>query len=83
MDVDSMRYSYKVIHANGFQESTRRYWLFKIHPKVERGDIVSVMAIPNPPKNKESKSKVDWDKRFTQLMSLTTTLVLLRAYINP
>ncbi|MFM8318245.1 MAG: hypothetical protein ACKOAV_07725 [Bacteroidota bacterium] len=51
-----------------------------MHPSVHPGDEISVILVPQRPKSKSDDKKVDWDKLSAKMITLLTTLALLRAY---
>ena len=64
-----------VEQPNGKINHTSDYLFFKIYPRVKPGSIVSVGAKPVKEKTATKEKKpLDWDKAFTQILSVTATL---------
>jgi len=64
-----------VEQPNGKINHTRNFLLFKSYPKVTPGSIVTVGSKPVKEKKAVAEKKpFDWDKAFTQILSLTATL---------
>lgn len=64
-----------VEQPNGKINHTRDFLFFKIFPKVKPGSIVAVGAKPVKEKTATKEKKpLDWDKAFTQILSVTATL---------
>jgi hypothetical protein len=69
---------FRVIHQNGIQSTTKKWFLFRKHPKVKKGDRVSLYYLTKAQKNKEVKP-VDWDKLVSRLLALFTTVALVQS----
>lgn len=79
-EVDTTDVYYKVKRQNGFEEVSRKARFGMRHPSVRPGDEISVILVPQRPKSKSDDKKVDWDKLSAKMITLLTTLALLRAY---
>jgi len=78
--VDTTDVYYKVKRQNGFEEVSRKARFGMRHPSVRPGDEISVILVPQRPKSKSDDKKVDWDKLSAKMITLLTTLALLRTY---
>ena len=64
-----------VEQPNGKINRTKNYILFKSYPKVSKGSVVVVPAkIPKDNKSGGEKKKVDWDKKLTQILAVTSVI---------
>ena len=85
---DGDRGNVTVLHPNGELGRTLNFGLFKVYPKIRKGDIVTVgykpiKAIEDKTKKKED---VDWAKTTEKALGALTTilsLVLLVRAVNP
>ncbi len=71
-----------MIRQSGLQEATTRGFIFRKHPVVKPGDRIAVSFLMKEEKIKKEGKPLDWDKLVTKLLSIATTLALIRAYTN-
>jgi protein involved in polysaccharide export with SLBB domain len=76
--------NFLVIRQNGMQESTRKWLIFKRHPKVHSGDRIELTYEVKEEKEKTKREvkPVDWDKFITRIIAIVTTLTLVQAYVK-
>lgn len=68
----------KAIRSNGLIERTKSFLFLRNYPKVMYGDrIVMDVKPPKPKKETKTVKEVDWDKAFTRILALGTTIAIL------
>ena len=86
---DGSRSDITLLHPNGELGRTKDFFLFKIYPKVRKGDIVTVGYKPvksETDKDGKKKEDIDWAKTTEKALASVTTvlsLILLIKAVNP
>lgn len=72
------RKTVKAIRDNGLIERTKSFLFIKDYPNVMYGDrIVMDLKEEKPKKEKKTVKEIDWDKAFTRILALGSTLAII------
>jgi protein involved in polysaccharide export with SLBB domain len=69
----------KVTRQNGFQVSTKKWFVFKKHPRILNGDKILVSYEIEKKSEKERKA-FDWEKFTNKILAIGTTIGLIGLY---
>lgn len=69
-----------VKYANGMVKNTKTFMFFKKYPKVEKGAMVYVDAVP--PKVKKERNPLNWYKLISDVLALGVSGLTIYALIN-
>jgi len=74
---DADKNSVVVTLPNNQMRATKKYFLYRIYPRVEPGSVITLRLKPPVVPDLNGKKGMDWDTFFARTLSATTALVAL------
>jgi protein involved in polysaccharide export with SLBB domain len=72
------RSTLRTIRENGLVNRTRTFLFLRNYPKVTYGDRITMeLKDGKPRKEKKTVREIDWDKAFTRILALASTLAII------